>query len=950
MTPLQQQYNRIKAEYPDTILFFRMGDFYEGFGEDAKVMAKVLGITLTSRNKKKDDPMAGVPHHAIDAYLYKMVVAGYKVAICEQLEDPKDAKGIVKRGVIKVVTPGTITDEKAIDVTSNNYIVAINIKDGLCSISLADVNTGEFRTTELGARTDIDRKRIIDEISRLSPSEILLSKNDQQRFKEEYKQLLSYYVQYVEEDYFNEKDNKSELEDFFKVKNLKGFGIENRNLCVSTAGALVKYLKETQKNDLSHINKIQFFNLTDHMLLDSATMRNLELVFSTSGNKRASLIGVLDETKTSMGARLLRSWILQPLIEKEKIEERIEAVDAFVQEPEKNDKCREVLSEVYDLERLASKLGSGNANPKDIIALKTSLENIPSLATTIPGRDAKRDDVGKDALQCVSADKEQNSCRGVLQYAPTKLLSIITAELQTSKFDSLIKLIDSAIKENPSAFTNEGGIMKDGYNAELDEIREAAFGGKEWIKKLQAREIERTGIPTLKVKFNKVFGYFIEVSKAQQGKVPDDYIRKQTLVNCERFFTPELKDMEGKILGAQDKMIEMEYKLFCEIRDETAKYIVEIQRLAHHVAILDVIANFAYIARYYNYAKPEFNDEGIIEVKDGRHPIVEKLSEEPFVPNDVKLNDEDQKLIILTGPNMSGKSTYIRQVAIIVLMAQIGSFVPAKSANIFVTDRIFTRVGASDDLSAGESTFMVEMNETANILNNATERSLIILDEVGRGTSTYDGVSIAWAVAEYLHNTVKAYTLFATHYHELIKLEQTLEKAKNYNVAVKETLISPPYQGGVARQSRAEGVVEEQIKSRDKQIVFLRKIVKGGTDQSYGVHVAELAGLPEDVIGKAKEILAGLEQESMFEINRNPLLPEEGSIAKQSGVVGEIDQESTPQIGFFVNPTIQTEDKIAMKTDPKLEKLKEELENIDINNITPLQALKKLEEMKDNLK
>lgn len=919
MTPLQKQYNQIRSQYPDCVLFFRMGDFYEGFGEDAKTMAKVLGITLTSRNKKKDDPMAGVPHHALDAYLYKMVTAGYKVAICEQLENPKDAKGIVKRGVVKIVTPGTITDEKAVDVTNNNYIAAININDGLCGISYADLNTGEFKTTEIGIDTETDKRKIIDEINRLSPSEILISANDQIEFKNEFKQLLNYYTQFVEENYFDINESKEVLKDFFKTKSLKGFGIEKRNLCISASGALVKYLKETQKNSLSHINSISQYNISDHMMLDTATMKNLELVFSSStGGKRGSLLGVLDQTKTTMGARLLRSWVLQPLIEKEKIIERLDAVESFVNDPTQNDKIRDALSEVYDLERLASKLGSGNANAKDLIALKVSLEKMPEIATLLDCRDAK---------SCVS----------------TKI-NEIENELKTKEFSTLIKLLEESINPNPPAMLNEGGIIHDGYNKELDEIRDAARGGKEWLKNLQKEEMEKTGITTLKVKFNKVFGYFIEVSKSNIGKVPENYIRKQTLVNAERYITPELKEMEENILGAQDKMIELEYKLFSEIRDKTSKYIPDIQRVAINIAQLDVLANFAYIARYNNYVRPEINGEGLIEIKDGRHPVVEELSDEPFVPNDTKLDKESHQLVILTGPNMSGKSTYIRQVALITLMAQIGSFVPAKSARIGATDRIFTRVGASDNLAQGESTFMVEMNETANILNNATEKSLIILDEVGRGTSTYDGVSIAWAVAEYIHNKLGACTLFATHYHELIKLEQTLARAKNYNVAVKEIDKRPTEKGDKNTISSQERV---GVRSEDKQksIIFLRKIVEGGTDQSYGVHVAELAGIPEDVINKAKEILSGFKQESMFTI-ASPLgigRVEESGHTEPARPPKRRDEctttEPETQPSFFTSHTV----------DPKLKKLKEELKSLDLDHMTPLEAIKKLEEMKEDL-
>lgn len=877
MTPLQQQYNKIKSQHPDSILFFRMGDFYEGFDEDAKVMAKVLGIALTSRSKKEKRPMAGIPHHALDAYLFKLVKAGYKVAVCEQLEAPKKGVKIVKREVVKIITPGTITDEKVVDVTSANYIAALNIRDEKIGIAFADVNTGEFKTTEFGIQKQGGKRKLIDEINRLSPSEILINKNEAEKIKTEFKPISKYYIQELDDEFFDEENAEKILKEFFQVSSLKGFGIENRSLCTSSSGALVNYLTDTQKNALSHINSISFYNLGNRMLMDSATMKNLELVYSfSSGSKNESLLGVLDKTQTTMGARLLRSWILQPLIDEKKIRKRLEAVDAYFKQPEENDKVRTLLSEIYDLERLAGKIGSAGVNPKDLIALKQSLTNAPNLAKNIPAN---------------------------------KYLNKIKEEIETNKFDELINLLQISINDNPPMSLNEGGIIKEKYDEKLDEIRNAARGGKDWIKSLQIEEINRTGISSLKVKFNKIFGYYIEVSNTNLKKVPGNYIRKQTLVNAERFITPELKEMEEKILGAEEKMINLEYKIFTQIREECVKYIKDIQNLAKNIAILDVIANFAYLARYENFVKPEINGKGIIKIKDGRHPVVEKLSENPFIPNDILLNKDTRQLIILTGPNMAGKSTYIRQAALIVLMAQIGCFVPAKAAKIAATDRIFTRVGASDNLAGGESTFMVEMNETANILNNATEKSLLILDEVGRGTSTYDGVSIAWAVAEHIHNKIGAFTLFATHYHELIKLENILKKVKNYNVAVKED---------------------------GENVIFLRKIVEGGTDQSYGVHVAEMAGIPKDVILKAREILSGFEQENMFAV-RDEKFPNDEKIDKNE----ELKNSKKRACPFPQNQMP------LFATDARFEKIKTEIRKIDIDNMTPFDALRKLKKIRD---
>lgn len=800
---MMQQYNDLKSKNPDTILLFRLGDFYEAFNEDAKDIAKILNITLTGRGKGENrQPMAGIPHHALKNYLKKLVLAGRKVAIAEQLEEPQSGK-IVDRDIVKIITAGTFTDEDALEESENNYLAAVlNIKDDIWSLGYADLTTGEFKATTLDSFNELK-----NELYRLHPSEVLLEDKSIALIKPILNQSS---LQTAESNKWLEELNYQLLLEHFQTQSLQGFGLERNSPEIIVLGVILDYLKETQKTDLSHIKSIRKLNRQDYMNLDPATISNLELVWPlSSDNSKATLFGVLNNCKTAMGQRKLRNWILHPLINIELLQNRINAVSESIDDPMKLATVREKLDNICDLERTVSKLGTGSINARDLIFLKNSLQDI---------------------LTLIEDSKEYEN----------SLLNISSSikDDETDSLKEVIELLEKSINEDPPVTITEGDIIKYGYNSELDELKDIEKHGKEWLKELQRKEIERTGITSLKVKFNNVFGYYLEVSKSNLDKVPDDYVRKQTLVNAERFITEELKEWENKILNAGDKANQIEYELFQQVKEDVGKYVSIYQKLADLISTLDVLLNFANLARLYQYCKPTLNTEGRIQIENGRHPVVERFIEGKYIPNDLKL-DKTQQVIILTGPNMSGKSTYIRQVALITLMTQLGCFVPAEKADISVTDRIFTRVGASDNLASGESTFMVEMNETANILNNATNDSLIILDEVGRGTSTYDGVAIAWSIVEYIHNIIGAKTLFATHYHELIDLEQKLERIKNYNVDVLE-----------------EG---EDVK-------FTRKVVPGATDQSYGVHVAKMAGVPEEVTKRANQILMTLEQESMLEV------------------------------------------------------------------------------------
>jgi len=801
-TPVMRQYLEIKADYQDAILFFRLGDFYEMFMEDAVLASRILGITLTSRNKGVEDavPLCGIPYHSSQGYISKLISAGHKVAICEQVEDPKVAKGIVKREVVRVVTPGLVTDTDTLEPKENNYLLSIVENDNRYGIAHIDITTGEFRVTQVETLQQIE-----SELGSLRPREVLFNDADH---SQELKKQIGYPLEGImcnflpewicETDYANEQ-----LCTFFGVSGLQSFGCHDLVAAQQAASVVLYYLQQTQKDELRHIRPLKTYYTQNFMILDDSTRRNLELTATLQdGKKRGSLLGVLDRTVTAMGGRTLRHWIHYPLIDQEQIEQRQEAVAELVDDSLQRIELIESLDGVYDLERLNSKIAMASANAKDIVALRASLGKLPQL----------------DDLLSPLQSHYLKELRGQIDLLP-----------------ELGALLDQAIVDDPPFVLRDGGIIRDGYSEELDELRTISRDGKGWIAALELQERERTGIPSLKVKYNKIFGYFIEVTHRNLDRVPEDYQRKQTLTNAERFITPQLKEYEEKVLGAEDRIVELEYNLFQQVRLKASAEGRRIQQSSDVLAILDSLLSLADLAHERNYVRPQIDDSGVIKIDAGRHPVVEGMPlKEAFVPNDVELDTVENQLLIITGPNMAGKSTFMRQVALITLMAQLGSFVPAEAARIGVVDRIFTRVGASDNLAKGESTFMVEMNETANILRHATQRSLIILDEIGRGTSTFDGVSIAWAVAEYLHDNaaVAAKTLFATHYHELTDLPLTRERIKNYNVAVKEW---------------------------NDQIIFLRKIITGSASRSYGIQVGRLAGLPEAVIARAKEILHNLE-------------------------------------------------------------------------------------------
>ena len=872
-----RQYQSIKRQHPDAILFFRMGDFYETFYEDAKIASRVLGIALTSRGKStgKPIPLAGVPYRAADTYLTKFIKAGYKVAICEQVEDPKKAKGIVKREIIRVVTPGTIIEPNILDKKANNYLVSISHIDDRYGFAHVDLSTGEFSVTELETEN-----KLMTEVERIHPAECLVIEQFEDvgaRRAVPMQKIIAVVdpaINHVPEWVFSPDAARSELLDHFHTLSLDGFGCENMPAAISAAGALIYYLKDTQKQEVQHIQSLSTYSLDDHMVLDADTQRNLELMRSLrDGSAKGTLLEVLDEALTPMGGRKLRSCILRPLIDVSQIRSRLDAVAEFHGRIVFQDEFREILKDMHDMERLIARISLGTANARDLLALKASLELLPRI---------------KEKL---------NSCEATL-------LCVLNEELED--ISDLAHLIERSIHEEPPTTLTEGNLIRDGYNEELDELRTVSTSGKEWVTKLQETERARTRINSLRIGYNDAFGYYIEVTKPNLHLIPDDYIRKQTLVNSERFITPELKEYESRILNAQERIEEIEYELFCQIRSQVAESTQRIQKAASIVAMLDVLSALAYVASKCNYVKPNVNDSDEIIIKDGRHPVVERFTAgEGFVPNDLYVDCDEQQMLIITGPNMSGKSTYLRQVALIALMAQMGSFVPASEASIGIVDRIFTRVGASDNLVMGRSTFLVEMNETANILNNATRRSLLILDEIGRGTSTYDGLSIAWAVAEHILDKTKigARALFATHYHELVELADTHPGAKNYNVAVREF---------------------------NDQVVFLRKIVEGGTDQSYGIHVAQLAGLPTQVIERAREILVTLEENS----------------GANSGTDGESTGSKMPMAHKVPSETEHREPIQMSLFGSKGDDIIDELNAVDISNMTPLQALNKLQELK----
>ena len=876
MTPMMQQYLQTKEEYPDCILFYRLGDFYEMFFDDAITASKELEITLTGKNCGLEEraPMCGVPYHAVDSYLNRLVSKGYKVAICEQMEDPKLAKGIVKRDVIRIVTPGTNLDMQALDETKNNYIMSIVYIADRFGLSVADVTTGEYMVTEIESSG-----KMMDELTKFMPSEIICNEAFYMSGMnlDDLKNRLGITIYSLDAWYFDDALCRKTLMEHFQVKSLQGLGLEDYDCGMIAAGALLKYLEETQKNSLSHLSRLTTYTTGNYMVLDSSTRRNLELVETLrEKQKRGSLLWVLDKTKTAMGARTLRKYVEQPLIDKASIKKRQDAIEELKNNAICREEIREYLGPVYDLERLVGKITYQSANPRDLIAFQSSLSMLPP-------------------IKCILEDMQ------------SELLKEIYGEMDT--LEELCTLVKEAIMEDPPLAMKEGGIIREGYNEEVDRLRRAKSDGKGWLAELEAKEREKTGIKNLRIRYNKVFGYYLEVTNSFKNLVPDYYVRKQTLANAERYIIPELKELEDTILGAEDRLCALEYELYCEVRNKIAGEILRIQTTAKAIAKLDVIASLALVAERNNYVRPKINEKGVIDIRDGRHPVVEKMiPNDMFICNDTYLDDKKNRISIITGPNMAGKSTYMRQTALIVLMAQIGSFVPASSANIGLVDRIFTRVGASDDLASGQSTFMVEMNEVANILRNATSKSLLILDEIGRGTSTFDGLSIAWAVVEHISNSklLGAKTLFATHYHELTELEGKIDNVNNYCIAVKE---------------------------KGDDIVFLRKIVKGGADKSYGIQVAKLAGVPDSVINRAKEIVEELVNADIT------------ARVKEIAVQGE-NQKKKPQKKLDEVDLAQFSLFDTVKDDDVLKELKE----LDISHMTPIDAMNKLYQLQNKLK
>lgn len=874
-TPMMQKYLETKKEYPDCILFYRLGDFYEMFFEDALTASRELEITLTGKSCGQEEraPMCGVPYHAIDGYLNKLVSKGYKVAICEQVEDPKLAKGLVKREVTRIVTPGTNLDVQAMDDTRNNYLICVSFFQGKIGISVADVTTGDYYLTEVD-----ELHKLQDEINKYEPSEIIC--NEQFMVSgfnvEDLKTRLHIAVYPLAAHYFDEEICKKTLMKHFHVTSLAGLGIQDFPTGMIAAGVLLQYLYETQKTSLSHFTHLYPYLTSKYMLLDTSTRRNLELTETLrEKQKKGSLLGVLDRTRTAMGGRLLRKYLEQPLIQKDKIEERLDAVEALGQRSVERDELREYLNTIYDMERLLGKVSYKTANPRDLIAFRNSLAMLPALKTVLADLDA-----------------------GLLQSIQEHL----------DPLEDIYHLIDDAIEEEAPISAREGGIIKSGFHETIDSLRNAKTDGKKWLAELEEEDRNRTGIKNLRIKYNKVFGYYFEVTNSYKDLVPEDYVRKQTLANAERYTTPRLKELEDTILNAEDKLYALEYNLFCEIRDAIAGEIERIQQTAHAVAKLDVFTSLSYVAERNQYVRPALNEKGIIDIKGGRHPVVEKMiKNDMFIANDTYLDNHKHCIAVITGPNMAGKSTYMRQTALIVLMAQIGCFVPAAKANIGIVDRIFTRVGASDDLASGQSTFMVEMNEVANILRNATADSLLVLDEIGRGTSTFDGLSIAWAVIEHISNRklLGAKTLFATHYHELTELEGKMDNVNNYCIAVKE---------------------------KGDDIVFLRKIVKGGADKSYGIQVAKLAGVPDMVIDRAKEIVNQLSDNDITEKVQSI----EVNTKNEKRKLVKYDEVDLEQISLF--DTVRDEDVL------------KELQEIEITNLTPMDALNTLYRLQNKLK
>ena len=861
LSPMMQEYVKKKEQYKDCILFYRLGDFYEMFFQDALTVTKELELTLTGKDCGLEEraPMCGVPFHAAETYINRLIEKGYKVAICEQVEDPKKARGLVKREVIRVVTPGTTLDAASLDESRNNYLMSVVATEGRFGCAIADITTGDCFLTE------VDKpQKLLDEINKFVPAEIIC--NDAFFMSgvdtDDLKNRLGICVFPLDAWYFDDGLCKRTLMEHFHVNALEGLGIQDYDSGVIASGALFLYLQETQKSALSHMAGIRPYAAEKYMLIDSSSRRNLELVETLrEKNKRGSLLWVLDKTKTAMGARTLRSYVEQPLIDAEEINERLEALEELNQSPMLRDEIREYLNPIYDLERLISRISYQSANPRDLTAFSSSLEMLPYI-------------------------------RQIIKDFKSPLLTKICEDMDP--LEDIAELIRSAIVEEPPPAQKDGGIIREGYNSDVDKFRRSRTDGKKWLTELEAREKESTGIKNLKIKYNRVFGYSLEVTNSFKNLVPENYIRKQTLTNAERYITQELKDLEDLILGAEDKLYALEYELFCEVRDKVGAEVVRIQKTAKAVAALDVFASLALVAQRNNYVRPKINENGVLDIKNGRHPVVEQMIEnDMFIANDTYLNNQKKRISIITGPNMAGKSTYMRQTALIVLMAQIGSFVPAEKANIGIVDRIFTRVGASDDLASGQSTFMVEMTEVANILRNATSRSLLILDEIGRGTSTFDGLAIAWAVIEHISDTklCGAKTLFATHYHELTELEGKISGVNNYCIAVKE---------------------------KGDDIVFLRKIVKGGADKSYGIQVARLAGVPDPVIRRAKELVEELSDADITAAVKDLTAPKK----KQKIVYDQVDMA---QMSLF--DTVQDNDIV------------EEIKNLDMSHLTPMEAM-----------
>lgn len=875
LTPMMQQYMETKKEYKDCILFYRLGDFYEMFFEDALTASRELEITLTGKNCGLEEraPMCGVPYHAVDSYLNRLVSKGYKVAICEQMEDPATAKGIVRREVVRIVTPGTNLDTQALDETKNNYIMCVAYIGDRYGVSVADVTTGDYFVTELD-----ESSKLFDEISRFMPSELVCNEAFYMSGMDldDLKERLGITIYALDSWYFDDAICKRTLLEHFKTSSLEGLGLADYDCGVIGAGALFVYLKETQKTDLCQFTRLTGYTTGKYMLLDSSSRRNLELCETLrEKQKRGSLLWVLDKTKTAMGARTLRSMLEQPLIEKKAIVERLDAVEELKDNAICREEIREYLSPIYDLERLLSKVAYRSANPRDLTAFGSSLSMLPH-------------------IRCILEDMK------------SPLLKKLYNNLDP--LEDLCRLISAAICEEPPIAMKEGGIIREGYNEEVDRLRHAKTEGKDWLAKLEEEEREKTGIKNLRIRYNKVFGYYLEVTNSFKHLVPEYYTRKQTLANAERYIIPRLKELEDTILGAEDKLYALEYELYCQVRDAIGQEVVRIQKTAKAVAELDTLASLALVAERNRYVRPKINEKGIINIKDGRHPVVEQMiPNDMFIANDTYLDDKKNRISIITGPNMAGKSTYMRQTALIVLMAQVGCFVPASSADIGIVDRIFTRVGASDDLASGQSTFMVEMTEVANILRNATRNSLLILDEIGRGTSTFDGLSIAWAVIEHISNTrlLGAKTLFATHYHELTELEGKIDNVNNYCIAVKE---------------------------KGDDIVFLRKIVKGGADRSYGIQVAKLAGVPESVTTRAREIAEELSYADIT--TRVKDIAVGGHEPRKKAK--KYDEVDLAQMSLF--DTVKDDDVL------------EEIKNLDVSHLTPIDALNTLYQLQNKLK